>query len=845
MFATKYLKAASKKRHTRAGGYPSGMIDWMVCFLDSRLRGNDAVEKKCSRKAILKASALLIPTLAPCVAFADEMDRITEFTVPLLSFALGAGGMFLATLFWRRRHIQTPDEDRSRIALLFSSSHTCFYYQNLTTQKEWFSRKLKTLLQLTAKHPDFTHFGEVLEERDYEKLKQSIVDLKAGSKQFRLDFKLHDGKMVECYGVIQQEHDTNHLVLWWQDISERNHEVERVKKENERIKQELQHLGNLLNALPIPVWQRDKQLQMKFCNLAFMEAVEESGSDQQSESLELYSQAKALAQKALTTGMTAQERRFIILHGERKMYDLREVPWSDGQSTTGVALDMQEMEAVREEMERIKSAQSDLLESTNSAMAIYGTDQRLLFFNQAFVNLWKLDEAWLVSHPKYSDILEKLRDNRNLPEQANFPAFKQQQLKLFSDLIASHEEFYYLPDGRTIRALAIPHTLGGVLFAYEDVTDRLALERSYNTLIAVQKETLDNLHEGVAVFGEDGRLKLSNPNYIAMWNLSPEIAASEPHLGDLLERNKPLFLFDEWEKFKQDFLAMMSKREMLQQRIERRDGKFFEIITVPLPDGQTLLNYVDVTNSILVERSLREKNEILREADRLKSEFLANVSYELRSPLTTISGFTEMLQQDYLGHLTARQQAYLSNIHEASKHLTSLIDDILDIASIEAGYMQLEIKPFDIGAMMASMLVLVGERARQTGIILKLECEDTIGEMEGDENRIRQVLFNLLTNSIQYTESGKQIILGASHEAESDSLLFWVEDQGMGIRTEEHDSVFSKFYRTSDATRKHSGTGLGLSMVKSFVELHGGSVALDSTLGIGTKITCRLPRKRK
>ncbi len=776
-----------------------------------------------------------------------EAEITVEFITPLIAFILGIG-CSLAYFFLRKGESENgSNEERSHAAMLFSSAHVSFYYQNLETQKEWFSRKLKLLLNISSKHPVFMHFAETMDERDFERLRQAVVDLKAGSSQIRLEFTLKDGRAMECYGTLKQEKQARHLILWWQDISDRNAAIERVRKENDRIKQDLQQMSNTLNALPIPVWQRDQQLKIRYCNLAFMEAAEENPSGQQ-EALELYSNAQTLAKSALEKQKMAKERRYIILHGERRPYDLYEIPWSDKKFLTGMALDISEMEKVREEMERITSAQSDLLESTNSAMAIYGPDQKLRFYNTAFAKLWQLEDAWLSTHPRYSEILEKLRESRSLPEQANFVAFKQQQLKLFSDLIAQHEEYYYLPDGRTLRALATPHALGGVLFAYEDVTDRLALERSYNTLIAVQKETLDNLHEGVAVFGEDGRLKLSNPIYISMWDLSPEIVASGPHISDLLNRNKPLFIFDDWEKFCGNFISLMGARETRYLQMERRDGKIFEIIFVPLPDGQTLLNYVDITDSILVERSLRERNEALQEADKLKSEFLANISYELRSPLTSISGFTEMLRQDYFGRLTEQQQEYLSNIQEASRHLTSLINDILDIASIEAGYMDLNITSFDIYEIMSSTFSLAEQMAESGKLSLQLDCEKNIGTMDGDESRIRQVMINLLTNSLKYTEAGGKVYFGAKVEKETpdrpEQIVFWVEDNGIGIAQDEQNTVFDKFYRTASASRKRPGTGLGLSMVKSFVELHGGHVELSSSPGNGTTIQCYIPRRQ-
>ena len=514
--------------------------------------------------------------------------------------------------------------------------------------------------------------------------------------------------------------------------------------------------------------------------------------------------------------------------------------------SVGFAIDVSELEVLKEDLNRHISAQDDLLESSASAMAIYGADMRLISFNNAFTALWKLDEVWLDTQPTYGEILEVLREKRKLPEQANFQLFKQQQIKLFTGLIEPHEEFFYLPDGRSLRVIAIPHALGGILFAYEDVTDRLALERSYNTLIAVQRETLDNLHEGVAVFGEDGRLRLSNPGYLSLWNIDAEYARTEPHLGDIIEKCKTLFIYDEWENFKQKLIQKFQTREFLSQLLERSDGKVIDWRKVPLPDGATLITYLDITDSTVVERSLRERNEALQEADKLKSEFLANVSYELRSPLTSISGFSEMLRQEYFGPLSDKQKEYVDGIHQSSQHLMQLINDILDLASVEAGYMRLEVSKFDIHAMMQSVLSLIQERVKELDVQVKFECPARIGKMLGDETRIKQILFNLLSNAIKYSEAGNTVTLGAK-EIKEDEIVLWVEDQGPGIRLEEQEVVFSKFFKGKNQesprgkSGQRSGTGLGLSIVKHIVQAHGGEVRVESELGKGTTFFFTLP----
>lgn len=630
-------------------------------------------------------------------------------------------------------------------------------------------------------------------------------------------------------------------------VSAESLELQRVRQENEKLKNDLKNYSTILNMAPYPIWQRDASLGVRFYNLSYGEAVEDAAPAADGGAPELDKKVRAMARQAFESGQPVSERRHVVIGGERRLLDISELPVPEEKISVGFAVDMTEIEPLKEDLARHISAQDDLLESTASAMAIYGADMRLKSFNYAFVALWKLDEVWLDTQPTYGEILEALREKRKLPEQANFQLFKQQQIKLFTGLLEPHEEFFYLPDGKALRVIAIPHALGGILFAYEDVTDRLALERSYNTLIAVQRETLDNLHEGVAVFGEDGRLKLYNPGYLALWGLDVEMARTEPHVKDIVEKCKSLYMFEDWESFSHLHVQHMQTRAFLSQRLERSDGKVIDWRKVPLPDGATLITYLDITDTMRMERTLRERNEALQEADRLKTEFLANVSYELRSPLTSIAGFSEMLRQEYFGSLSEKQKEYVEGIHQSSQHLQQLINDILDLASVEAGYMRLEVTKFDISAMMKSVLSLTQERAKEFDLKVALDCPAKIGKLSADETRIKQSLFNLLSNAIKYSEAGNTVTLGAK-EIDADTIMLWVEDEGKGIPPEELETVFSKFYkgRNQEGTRgksgQRSGTGLGLSIVKSFIELHGGTVGLQSEVGKGTRFECVLKR---
>ena len=165
----------------------------------------------------------------------------------------------------------------------------------------------------------------------------------------------------------------------------------------------------------------------------------------------------------------------------------------------------------------------------------------------------------------------------------------------------------YLPDGTTLRERCMPHPLGGLLFAFEDVTDRLVLERSYNTLIAVQRATLDNLYEGVAVFGSDGRMKLHNPAFARIWDIPDAALIAEPHISDLVERMRPFYdAKADWPPLKERIVESLTARDGTHARIARNDGRVLDYAVVPLPDGATQLSYVDVTDRLRVEQALRD-----------------------------------------------------------------------------------------------------------------------------------------------------------------------------------------------------------------------------------------------
>jgi len=283
-----------------------------------------------------------------------------------------------------------------------------------------------------------------------------------------------------------------------------------------------------------------------------------------------------------------------------------------------------------------------------------------------------------------------------------------------------------------------------------------------------------------------------------------------------------------------------------------RDGQPIGTITVAagrtmlFPDKQVELLKTFADQAVIAVENTRLFNEIqdktqqLEIANRHKSEFLANMSHELRTPLNAVIGFSEVLLERMFGEVNPKQEEYLNDILSSGKHLLSLINDILDLSKIEAGRMELESQPFDLPAALDNALTLIRERAARHGLRLEVTVDPGLGEVKGEERKVKQVLLNLLSNAVKFTPEGGKISLSASLNDGMAEIS--VADTGVGIAPEDQEAIFEEFRQVgSDYARKREGTGLGLALARRLVALHGGRLWVESEPGKGSTFTFTLP----
>jgi signal transduction histidine kinase len=676
-------------------------------------------------------------------------------------------------------------------------------------------------------------FGSWLEPDKAQAMERAVDALRARGEFFSIGLMTLAGRVLEADGRAVG----GRAVLRLRDVSGIKRDYAELAARHEKVVSDTDSLRALIEALPAPVWVRDIDGALVYANQAYTRAVEASDpADAVERGLELLDRpARDEANRARAAGHVYSGRVPAIIAGSRRAFDVIDVPTRKG--SAGLGVDVTEVEVMRGEVKRLVEAHRRTLDQLATGVAIFGADRKLAFYNTAYRSLWDLDPAFLDQNPTDSAVLDELRAARKLPEEKDFREWKAALHEAYRATEA-REHVWHLPNGCTRRVVTTPNPQGGVTYLFEDMTEALDLERRYDSLIRVQGETLDNLAEAVAVFGSDGRVRLHNPAFARMWKLDTSVLAQRPHIEQVIDWCRALYGDERlWRKLRSTATAIEG-REQVSGRLERRDGTVVDVCTVPLPDGATLITFQDVTDTVNVERALRERNEALEAADLLKVDFVHHVSYELRSPLTNIIGFAHFLGEPSTGPLTEKQHEYLGYINSSTSALLAIINDILDLATIDAGAMKLNIGAVDIRNTMYAAAEGVRDRLIKNGIELQIAVAPEIGSFTADERRVRQVLFNLLANAVGFSPQGGTVMLAADRRP--DAIVVSVTDNGPGIPPDMKNRVFD-WFETHPLGSRHRGAGLGLSIVRSFVELHGGTVTLDSTVGSGTTVTCTFP----
>ena len=670
--------------------------------------------------------------------------------------------------------------------------------------------------------------GDWLLAHEVDRLSSAIERLRGHGQSFRLQLNTRAATLIEADGQAV----AGRVVMRLRSITGERLEVVRIAEKLDGLSGLVGSLKAMLDAIPQPVWLRANDGRLAWVNQAYVQAVEgKSVEDVVERSLNLLErQTLEAIGLCRTRGEAFRATTQVVVAGDRRAMDVVDVTSPAGTSG-GVAVDITDLERARRDFEEQSAAHVRTLDRLPTAVALFDRHQRLSFYNRAFDKLWQLDTAFLKSAPTDMALLDRLHVDGKLPEQSDFREWKQGLQHSFQSN-ETQEDIWLLPGGRSLRVVTSPSPAGGVTYLFDDVTEQMHLAQNYNRLASMQGETLDALAEGVAVFGSNGRLNLSNPAFASLWGISPDRLVQNPHIDDVA-RLCPAEAQAVLAEVRSAVCGLPDERVIRAFEIRTGAGKVLQLALTPLPEGASLLTVEDVTSTVNAARMLLERNQALESAASFKSEFFYNVSYELRLPLTNVVGAAQILATETAGPLNERQRGYANDLMRATDSVLALINDILDLASIDATGLDLKPERIDLLKSVEEASTGLKDRLGGAGVNLRLKIAQNVGGVLGDERRVRQILFNLLANAIACSTPGQAVLLTADRQ--KDAIIIKVLDHGSTV------PMGDAGLGGDAGKRLERGQSLRLSIVRSLVELHRGRLIVEALPNGIRQVVCVLP----
>lgn len=633
-------------------------------------------------------------------------------------------------------------------------------------------------------------------------------------------------------------------LTWWFDFSESEGELARLRMEAARARNDFAALVGLIEAAPVPMWFRGPDMNLRLVNSAYVRAVEAADAEtvvaQQIELIEPVDglTAAQIARQSRDRDMPIERIVQATIGNQRRTLRVSDLPLGN-EGVAGYAIDIEEMEEQARAFRAFREAQRSMLDQLSVGVAQFDAERRLAFANQPFQRIFALPPSTQFDPPDFDRFLDIARDKGRLPEMRDFPEFRREMSGWFRKDVPS-EQSWTLSDNTHLRIVGQPLPDGGLVLIAEDRSEQLALSAIRDTLLRTRTATFDSLFESLAVFAPDGRVQLWNRRFPQIWGIEAEFMDSHPHVDRLLDRiAQVLARPGQRAAIGEVVRAATLDRRQRGGRVLLADGRTLEFAGVPLPDGNSLLTVLDVTDSTKAEAALRERNAALEEADAVKTRFLANMSYEFRTPLTSIGGFAELLQSGVAGELTPQAQDYVAAIIASVERLRQQIESVLDLTQSEAGLLPLAMEELDLLAFVTAVVREREETIEARNILVDLRGDRSAGRITADRRQLGRALGNILDNAIAAVPEGKGRIL-VMLARRKNGVRIVVSDNGPGLGPGELARALEGYAPVRDESGRQR-RGLGLPLSRQLIEAHGGRLEIQSEKGAGTTVTISLP----
>ena len=689
--------------------------------------------------------------------------------------------------------------------------------------------------------------GRGLTEAQIDTLTRNVRRTQKTAKPFRMAINVSpaSGKSLALQGSLADPAVSpgGSALVWVFDFSDSQVELTQLREDAARAREDFGALVGLIEAAPMPMWFRGADMQLRLVNQAYVAAVGAESADQvvadQVELVETVNgrTAAEVAQQAADRRQPIERILSATIERARRTIRVTDLPLM-GEGIAGYAVDIEEMEEQAREFRAFREAQRSMLDQLSIGVAQFDAGHRMTFANQPFHRVFSLPPGVVNERTSFGQMLLIARENGRIPEVRDFPAWRNELTEWFQR-DEPHEEAWPLSDSTHLRIVAQPLPDGGLVMIAEDRTEQLALSATRDTLLRTRTATFDNLFEALAVFAPDGHLELWNRGFPGAWGIDPEVLDGHPQAEDLLQAiSRNLSDPASVSQLNQVIRAATLDRKKSNGRIELADGRTLDFTGVPLPDGNGMLTVLDVTASQQAEVALRERNRALEEADAVMTRFLANMSYEFRTPLTSIGGFAELLTSGIAGELSPQATEYAQAISLSVGKLTEQVENVLDLSQSEAGLMPLRKSTFTLLPFLTKIVRKEEQRIHDGELTLDLKG-DAEKSVTADPHQLRRAISQLLDNAINGTPRGGRIAIDIGRKRDETRIV--ISDNGRGMSQHELARALEGIRMSSDGKGIERRHGLGIPLARQLVEAHGGTLEIRSRKNSGTTATITLP----
>ncbi|MBT5941293.1 MAG: PAS domain S-box protein [Rhodospirillaceae bacterium] len=762
---------------------------------------------------------------------------LTWFLIALLSVAI------LVLLVWNFRlrasksqtdtsflHLKSTDQDlisvlkRSPIGVgITIEGRPKFYNDKITELFGWQGDDLTSA--------DVSAIYARPEERD-----AVIMDLK--DKGFFAEkeilFKKSDGHLVSLlFSASLIEYDGHEAVLvWMYDITALN-----------AAEQAISHGKEILQNSPIAVGISIDR-KFKFINDRFSELTGWQAEDFKKKDGDMifadFDQRLLIREELDKKGFVKdKEVAFYDASGEisQALFSAYRTIYEGEEAVIGWIYDISELTAAQKELSHAKEILEATIDSVDQGLVMIDGDYRIIANNRSFADIVWLDPEYLASYPLWEDMMRRANDQEwfglDIDIEAMIETQRDMRSNAFEPIIARNTR----SDGTEFEFWCKALSTGGWVQSVTDITERLRAEKEIARGKDILETTINSVNQGIIMVSEDGTVLAHNKYFETLHGMSVKDYSNYEEFGVAYLKSvgaEPKSIEESLQ------LLRVNKAGTWVRPIN--ENLVFEISHTPLSDGGYVRTYNEITERLKAENILKRAKEDAEAAAEAKSEFVAVVSHEVRTPLNGVLGMARLLLETSVNE---EQKQYAETIVRSGETLILILNDLLDISKLEAGKLDLDIKPFNPKEVIESSISLMSAKAQENKISLTISIENDLpSALLGDENRIRQVLINLISNAVKFTKEGS-VTLSASATHQDDSnvqLMLSVKDTGSGISQASQANLFTPFTQGSaDVARKYGGTGLGLAICRRLAELMSGKIMLESELGYGSTFSLNIP----